>query len=219
MNPKVIDKSRFTVDDEDTKKFSYEMVFLPKKEEKDVDLVQAIERNNLEWNHKLSEEKQKSIKKGYDSGFEDGLTEARRTISEQLQPLEVAFDDLSSRMEIWKEQLAPDVEKLVFLLAEKVIGIPVQNEELSQKISQEIQQQLEVLVDQQQCIISVSDTDYESVISFVELRPDSKNIQVTRDVNLKPGEYQIQTNFEKIERFFKKRMDDFAKQSGLDHQL
>lgn len=218
MNTKVIDKNRFNLSDEQPKRFSYEMVFLPKEEKEDVDLLQALERNNLEWNRRLADERQAAVQQGYESGFEDGVQDAKTKIAEQLSTLEHAFEDLKLRLDIWKQQVAPGIANLVFELTRKVVGLPVESDELTQKISKEIEEFLDELTQDAQAKIIVSEQDYESIQALAERKKTNETpIIIDMNPSLLPGEYRIETNYEVLQRSYNKRLEDFKKLAGLNH--
>ncbi len=213
---KVIERDRFVLSGDAPKKLSYEMIFLPKQEEPtSIDLLQAIERSNREWTARLADEKQKAVKQGYEAGFADGEAKARSLIREQIRPAELALQEAVLYMQQYAEQLKPELLELVFLLAAKVVGVPVDSPELKNLIAIEIQSYLQELAEKTSVHIRVADRDFDTVQHVVQDTPAKNAIEIIRDASLKPGEYRIETNFEMISRSLEQRLDDFRKSAGL----
>lgn len=213
---KVIEKDRFVLSGDTPKKLSYEMVFLPKKEETtSIDLIQALERNNREWAARLAEEKQKAVKQGYEAGLADGEVKARSVIREQLKPAEMALQEASLYLQQFTSMLKPDLLELVFLLAAKVVGVPVENPSLTAQITAEIEKYLNELKDRPSIQIRVADFDFESVQHLLHETEVKNPIEIIRDASLKPGEYRLETNLEMVSRSLAQRLDDFRKEAGL----
>lgn len=213
---KVIERDRFVLSGDAPKKLSYEMIFLPKQEEPtSIDLLQALERSNREWAARLADEKQKAVKQGYEAGFTDGEAKARSLIRDQIRPAELALQEAALYMQQYAEQLKPELLELVFLLAAKVVGVPVDSAGLKALIAAEIQSYLQELAEKTSVHIRVADPDYDTVQHVVQETPVKNAIEIIRDTALKPGEYRIETNFELISRSLEQRLDDFRKSAGL----
>lgn len=213
---KVIERDRVKLADNDTKKLSYELVFIPKKEETEsIDLIQALERSNREWMTRLADEKQKAVKQGYDAGFADGEIKMRTQIREQIRPMEMALSELQVFMEQFTEILKPEIQKLVFLLAAKVVGVPVESEVLRKQVRDEIAVTLNELTEKTTAKIRVSDADFDTIQHLITESPVKNPVELMRDPALKPGEYRIETSLEEVARSFLQRLDDFRKISGI----
>lgn len=218
MRPKVIEKDRLRVKDDNEQqkaRLSYEMVFVD-KEEVDEDVSRAVERVNTEWEHRLINEKQKAVDQGYAAGFEDGMQKAREEIDTHLGTFNQALDDLEGYLTETISALKPAVNALVFDLAEKVIGVPVESEALREKVFGQIEQFLKQLDDDHKAVITVSEQDYDSVQHLKEKADHLRHIAIERDAGLNPGEYRVESNHGVLLNDFKKTLTDFRNSSKLD---
>jgi flagellar biosynthesis/type III secretory pathway protein FliH len=198
----------------DKTKLSYEELFEEKPTE-DVDYQDVIERNNLEWTRRLNETRQLAIKEGYQAGFSDGEAKARQRIDEQLNHFENALMELDQRLRNTIEEIKPGVTSLVFDMAEKVIGVPVENEQLQLWVQESVKKTLDSISENTKIEILVSEYDYESIVTLMEKTPGIDKIKVNYSKTFKPGEFKIESSHDVTVNNFSKKMADLRKSIPL----
>ncbi len=198
----------------DKTKLSYEELFEEKPTE-EIDYQDVIERNNLEWSRRLNDTRQAAIKEGYQAGFSDGEAKARQRIDEQLHHFENALMELDQRLRITIEEIKPGVTSLVFDMAEKVIGVPVHNEQLQTWVKESVKKTLDSISENTKISIVVSEYDYEAIVALMEKMPGVEKIKVSYSKTFQPGEFNVETPHDAVVNNFTKKMADLRKSIPL----
>lgn len=206
-DPKLIFRERLNQDTVEKTRLSYEDLFQVKSDE-DVDYQEVIERNNLEWTRRVNETRQIAIKEGYDAGLTDGETLARKRIDEQIHHFEATLTELDKRLQQTIEEIKPGIVSLVFDLAEKVIGVPVENEKLKVWVVDTIRHTLESITEHSKIKITVAEADYDSVKELIDKLPDLKKVTVNYSGSLNPGEFEIDSPHHAVLNDFSKKLED-----------
>ena len=206
-DPKLIFRERFQVAEVDKTKLSYEDLFQVKSND-EVDYQEVIERNNIEWTKRMNDTRQLAVKEGYDAGLNDGETKARIRIDEQLHHFENALMELDRRLQQTIEEIKPGITSLVFDLAEKVIGVPVDNEGLKNWVVESVSTALEEIGDHTKVEIEVSEADYDSIKEVIEKLPELKKIKLNYSASILAGEFRIETPHNVIMNNFAKKLAD-----------
>ncbi len=220
MRSKVIDKTRLQLEEEKDfrKRLSYDMVFLDKPEV-DEDLERMLAQNNAQWEQRIVKERQKAVEQGYAAGFEDGKQKAKTEIDLHLNTFEQALNQFEQILHDTIAVLETATHSLVFDLAEKVIGVPVENETLKEKVAKAIEQFLKELEDDHKAVITVSDSDYDSIVYLKEKVTHLKHIAIERNSELNPGEFKVDSNHAALIQNFKKNLNDFRQTAKLSDWL
>ena len=213
--PKVIYKEKFNLRDEESSRLSYEDLF-SFKDEVDISVADAIERNNIDWNKKLTDARKSSLKEGYDAGFEDGVRKAREEIDAKVGAFEQVLMQIDQRLDKLVEDLRPGITTLVFDLAEKVIEVPVRTEALEAKLNDEIGRALKSINESAKVHITVSGYDYDVVKPLVESTAGKHAITIDYDDNLRTGEYRIETTEEAVISNYRKSLKEIRDNLSLD---
>ena len=198
----------------DKTKLSYEELFEEKPTE-EIDYQDVIERNNLEWTRRLNDTRQTAIKEGYQAGFSDGEAKARQRIDEQLHHFENALMELDQRLRNTIEEIKPGVTSLVFDMAEKVIGVPVENEQLQKWVQESVKKTLDSISENTKIEIVVSEYDYEAIVALMEKMPGVEKIKVSYSKTFQPGEFNVETPHDAVVNNFTKKMADLRKSIPL----
>lgn len=211
---RLIYRERLHNKDKEKARLSYEDLFEVKPVE-EVDYHEVLERNNIEWTRRLNDSRQQAIKEGYEAGIADGEFKARQRIDEQLHHFENALMELDNRLRQTIEELKPGITSLVFDIAEKVIGVSVENEPLQQWVTQTISSVLSPISEHAKIEITVAEFDFESVKTLISKLPRADKILVTYSKSLKPGEFKIETPQQAIVNNFAKKLTDLRQSAPL----
>lgn len=214
---KLIYKERLDFDEKDSTRLSYDVVFRqPEIEREEVEaeekanleeLQQAVEENDRQWQQRLEEVRSQAQKEGYQRGLQEGQQQARQIIQERLGTFQQALDDAGNKVEQLVSELAPGVTTMIFEVAEKIIGIPLNHPQLRERVRREVRSTLERLDESLRIQVYVSTNDYESVQQITN-QYQNRNIHVQADDTLQPGEYFVETNQEAVVRNFQKSLRD-----------
>lgn len=214
-DPKLIFRERLKLDEVEKTRLSYEDLFQVKTEE-DVDCQEVLERNNLEWTRRMNETRQLAIKEGYDAGLNDGESKARKRIDEQLHHFEAALMELDRRLQQTIEEIKPGITSLVFDIAEKVIGVPIQNEQLQKWVVATVEHTLESITDHSKIHITVAEADYDAIKELMQKVSGLKKIKVDYSATLKPGEFIIDSPHHAVVNSFSKKLEDLRMSAPLN---
>ncbi|TNE71801.1 hypothetical protein EP331_08470 [bacterium] len=214
-DPKLIYRERLQQDEVEKTRLSYEDLFQVKTDE-EVDYQEVLERNNLEWTRRVNETRQLAIKEGYDAGLTDGETQARKRIDEQLHHFEAALMEIDRRLHQTIEEIKPGIVSLVFDMAEKVIGVPVENDSLKTWVVDTVRTTLETITDHSKIKITVAEADYDAVKELMEKLPEFKKVTVTYTGRLNPGEFEIDSPHHAVLNSFSKKLDDLRAAAPLN---
>lgn len=217
MKDRIIQKDQLRVDEKESARLSYDMVFEQDHEEMDSDARELLEQTRAEWEKKLVRERQKAIEEGYQAGYRDGYEQARQEVEQQLSPVKQALEQVESRLETFTEEIKPALTTLVFELAEKVLSVPVENEDLKQQVAATVKTWLDRFRNEQQVNVYVSETDFETVKQLVKDDQNAVVLNVSPEVN--PGEFHIETNHQAVIQNFKKHLTHLRSKSEVKEAL
>lgn len=212
MSRKVIDKNKFSWKEEERFKLDYKMVFEDRKtveESAAPDIDQILETKLKEWNHELEKARKVAFEQGYSQGRKDGMTRAREELDQRLGSLENQFQ---SAFEAWKSNMdlmKPGILQLVFDITEAILEMPVTNGTMRNKLETELSELMQDIDEKSKPVLWVSADDYELAESLIKEYGESTGIILRTGKYCKPGEYQLETNREKIVRDFKQMLYDF----------
>jgi flagellar assembly protein FliH len=214
---KLIYKERLDMDEADATRLSYDVVFRQPEIEREQEeaeeqasqeeLQQAIEENDRQWQQRLEEVRNQAQQEGYQRGLEEGRQQATKRIDQRLDAFKQALDEAGNKVEQVVEELSPGVTTMIFEVAEKIIGIPLDSAQLRERVRREVRSTLERLDESLRIQVYVSHQDFES-IQKVTQQYENRNIHVQADETLQPGEYFVETNREAVVRNFQKSLAD-----------
>jgi flagellar biosynthesis/type III secretory pathway protein FliH len=214
---KLIYKERLDFDEKDSTRLSYDVVFRQPEIEREQqeaeeeanreELQQALEEQEQQWQQRLEQVRQQAQQEGYERGLQEGQQQAHQMVQERLTVFEQALDQAGNKVEAVVEQLAPGVTSMIFEVAEKVIGIPLNHSQLRERVRREVRATLDRLDESLRIQVYVSPNDFESIQQITN-QYQNRNIHVQADDTLQPGEYFVETNQEAVVRNFQKALRD-----------
>ena len=224
-NRKLIFKERLDYEEADSTRLSYDVIFRKPEFERQIEEQEAVEQQQQveealaqqkeQFESRLQVEKQQAAQQGYDKGFSEGQEEARNLISESLETFRQSLAELDTRLTKLTEEIKPGVTSMVFDLAEKVIQVPVQSDELTEIVRSEVERIVRGVDDELKITIYVSPDDFDAIEEMVA-QFDLKRIDVKANQSLQPGEYGVETNEETVVRRFQKSLRDMREELNVE---
>lgn len=218
MPRRIIEKESFIWQDENRSRLNYQNLFDQNQErqgEEDVaaepvvDIEEVLRKRSLEEEKRLAVVQNEAYEKGLREGRQEGYDRSRSEMEHMTVMLERAIREAH---EAWKQQqelLSPGLLNLAFEMAEAIIGIPVDNPELKERLEQELIPLVDKLERVSQPVLWVASEDYEYIEHLIEKYADKSGIMLRVGNNCKPGEYQLETNEKKVQRDYKAMLNDF----------
>lgn len=230
-NRNVIDKQSFDLNGGGNRRLSYDMIFKAESGNGDqksgngehyidqkVDIQEKMDALNRKWEDRLVREKNKSAEKAYKEGYEKGNKEACEQMEAQIQLLKESLEAYDLRLHQMVDELKPHLINMVFNLAEKVLDIPVQDDRLNEQIRGEITHHLDEIEEGTRAIITIGPAHEQIAKKLLDNEQNNQSLEMRVSEDLKPGEYRIETKFEKVIRDYKKQLNDLRETVGIgDH--
>ncbi len=220
MARKIIEKERFFWKEEERFRLDYRTVFEEKKEETGLsgtDHQQIMENKLREWNDQLEDARRTAFDQGYNKGLEEGRIQARDELEQHLDGMKEQFVAASAEWKTTMELLKPGLLNLVFDLAETILEVPVTNGAMRNKLEKELHELLQGIETDARPVLWVSQDDFEMVEELVETYDGATGVIVRVGSRCKPGEFQLETNRERIVRDFRQMLNDFKESLILPH--
>jgi len=188
---------------------------------KNEEIYTAEQVKNLirEREKQLLEEKEaelESVKKeAYSQGFESGRKKAKGEMNSSIGSVLKALKSVDAHVDELMNQVKPHIATMVFELAEKILALPVKNEILNERVTNEIEQIINDLESNTRVTVDVAESDLKIVESRIEAMPNADHIVLRASSELNPGEYRVDTNREQIVKQFRKNLQDFRESVNL----
>lgn len=216
---KVIDNNKITWDQKDSAKLDYRMIFKDHddekekmiKEQKKAEIQEILKENDAEWEQQLKKASEQAYQKGLTEGLEQGYQDAQKEIDEKFKSLEKAF---ASAYEEWDQRLKeldPGLLDTVFFLAEKIVGIPVENDKIRIRMKKELTGLLQRLDSESRPTLLVSKCDYDFALELIEKNKSEILVHLGISDECNPGEFVFETDREMIVQKFKHILNEFRK--------
>jgi flagellar biosynthesis/type III secretory pathway protein FliH len=217
MARKIIDREKFSWREDDRFRLNYQMIFEDQKDRKSEpagpDVGDVLKNKEAEWNQRLekarSEAYEQGLEKGLDQGRREGLETARMEIDARIGTLEKALIEAREEHRMYQNLLKPGLLNLVFEIAEAILAVPITNGTMRNKLEEELTALFQELDTKTRPVLWVSADDYDFVESLIKKLGDSTGITIRMSKHCNPGEYQLETNREKIVRDFRQMLNDF----------
>lgn len=211
MSRKIIDKKKFSWDDKDSFRLNYQMIFDEKvKSDKNFpDYKEILKSRDDEWSRKLDAEQKEAFNNGLTQGREEGYKIARAEIDKKLGGLEHEFKTAQAEWREHQQLLKPGLLNLVFDISEAILGMPVTNGTMRNRLEEELSTLFQQLDKKTRPVLWVSAEDFEFIESLEKQYADSTGVVVRISERCNPGEYQLETNREKVVRDFRQMLHDF----------
>ncbi len=212
MPKKIIDRNRFSWEDDDRFRLDYTKVFEDRKHvagPQGPDIDQVLQEKLKEWNERLENTRRQAFDQGYRQGHDEGVALARRELDQRLDGMAGQFRAAADEWKATMELLKPGLLNLVFDLAEAILEVPVTNGTMRNKLERELHELLQDLEKDSRPVLWVSREDHDMVASLVTEYEGSTGVMVRVGNTCKPGEYQLETSRERIVRDFREILKDF----------
>jgi len=219
MARKVIDRDSFAWRDDNRSRLNYHMIFDenwkdPEEEAKEEKRIQPnveeiLAKRRIEEERRLADVRQKAFEEGLATGRQEGLATAKSEMQSKIAVIERALREAHQAWARNQELLKPGVLQLVFEVAEAVIGVPNRSAELKKHLENELVPLLEALDKASQPVLWVSEDDYQFVDHLVEQYSAKSGLMLRVGNTCKPGEYQLESNRQKVVRDYKMLLNDF----------
>lgn len=211
-------------------KINYESLFSGQNSDFDSDggntsrneeIYTAEQVKNLIREHEkqLLEQKEAELesakKEAYGKGFETGRKKAKSEMNNSIGSVLKALKSVDAHVDELMNQVKPHIATMVFDLAEKILALPVKNEILNERVTNEIEQIINDLESNTRVTVEVAVSDLKIVESRIEAMPNADHIVLRASGELNPGEYRVDTNREQIVKQFRKNLQDFRESVNL----
>jgi len=217
MSKRFLDQADVQWQKESVSRLNYDMIFDNSPEIDELDELQK-QKDELEnklsaqekkWQARLRKMEVEAFEKGFQKGKTSGKTEAEAEIDRKLSGIE---EILKNAHNDWKEVqklLEPGILDLSFEIAEEILKLSLEHEELKERLSEEIHLLLQKMDDGSKTTINVSKADYEMVNSLVEVYRNRLTVHLSMEEDFKPGEFKFETKRETIVKDFRLQLRDF----------
>ena len=185
------------------------------KEESKVDVKNLIQKRDKKWKKRLAKAREEAFKKGRQQGYEDGFSEAEQQVDDKLHRLEALVAEAHSDWEKRHQQLNPGLLDLVFDIAEKIVGLPVENPAIREKLEEELSGLLHETEDEIKPQLWLSKQDYNFVEDLVKKYAPELSISIRISEACNPGEFEFETKKETVVHRFKEKLRDLRENITL----
>lgn len=217
MSKRLLDQDDVQWQKESVSRLNYDMIF---DNSPNVDESEELRKQKEELENKLVEQEKKwqarlrkmeveAFEKGFQKGKVTGKTEAEAEIDQKLLGIE---EILTSAHNEWKDVqtlLEPGILDLSFEIAEEILKLPLEHDELRERLSEEVHSLLQKMDDGSKAAINISKSDYEMIESLVEEYRNRVTVHLTMEEDCNPGEFKFETKRETIVKDFKLQLQDF----------
>lgn len=217
MARKIIGKESFTWHDDNHSRLSYQMVFgdglkaeEADSEENNARIEDILLARQKEEREKLEAAREEAFSLGFEKGRNEGLIAGRADMKTTLSTLELAFEQAREEWRAMQNILHPGLLHLIFDICEKILGVPVQNETVRKHLEEELCDIVQKIEKSAQPVLWVSEADFAYVVDLVERFAGDTGIVVHATPKCLPGEYQLESNREKIVRNYRLMLRDFS---------
>lgn len=176
---------------------------------------QILVEKEEEWNLKLESEVKAASESAFREGFESGVKKARKELNDSVSSVMSALKSVDSHLEELMNQVKPHIANMAFDIAEKILALPVKNEILNERVTNEIEQIINDLESNTRVIVDVAESDLETVREKLGDMQRTEHIVLRASAELQSGEYRVDTNREQIVKQFRKKLKDFRESITL----
>ena len=216
---KIIDNERITWDQKDSAKLDYRMIFEDHdaekekkiKEKKKEEIREILKENDAEWEQELKRVDEAAYQKGLSQGMAEGYEKAQEEINQRFNTLEQAFHEAYNEWRQRQQELDPGLLDTVFYLAEKILEIPVENEEIRVQLGEQLTGLLRRLDQESRPTILVNQSDYEFVSELIQKNKSKTVVHLGVGDDCNPGEFIFETDREMAVHKFRLILEEFRK--------
>jgi flagellar biosynthesis/type III secretory pathway protein FliH len=216
---KVIDNDKITWNQKDSAKLDYRMIFEDHdaekekkiKEQKKAEIREILKENDAEWESELKKASEKAYQKGLSQGLEQGYQDAQKEIDEKFKSLEKAFTSAYEEWSQRQKELEPGLLDTAFYLAEKIVGIPIENDQIRIRMEKELSGLLRKLDTESRPTILVSKCDYDFAEKLIKKNNPETLVHLGVSDECNPGEFVFETEREMVVQKFRLILNEFRK--------
>ncbi|MEX0779595.1 MAG: FliH/SctL family protein [Balneolales bacterium] len=169
----------------------------------------VIDRKKEEWKKEQSIELELARKNSFAQGEEEGRFKEREKMEGSIASLMAAMEEADLHVNKLLNEVKPYIATMVFDLAEKVIEVPVKNEDLQQLVGKQVEKIVDQFAANTEISVEVSGYDLDAVRKIVEDSRRLEYITLKESGELNPGEFRINTQQEQIIKEFRESLQDF----------
>ncbi|MDG5766749.1 FliH/SctL family protein [Balneolales bacterium ANBcel1] len=210
MSRKIIDKKKFSWKDDGSFRLNYRMVFDEQKPEAAPPDVDSLLREQHEkWLLEREKIRTEAFEKGREQGRREGYDKAAGELEARLEPMRREFEAARAAWKEHQEALKPGLLNLVFDISEAILGVPITNGTMRNKLEEDLRLLLQELDRKARPVLWVSSEDFDLVESLQNEYAEATGVVVRVSSHCNPGEFQLETNREKVVRDFRQMLHDF----------
>lgn len=223
--PKILNDEQIDWQEEDRSRLSYEMIFnqslsvneddRESEEKEQLDVDDLLKQQEQEWKAKLEKAQEEAFSRGRKEGLKTGLEEARAEIGARVSSLERALAESHREWQERQRILDPGLLDLVFEISERILGIPVENPAIREKLEKELSALLQKVDAETKPLLLVSSEDYEFVEEVADRVTPGSSVLIKTDKSLNSGEFSLETNHETVIHKFRVLLEDFKDSLSL----
>lgn len=210
---KVLDQKQVNWREGELTRLNYQMIFDESPEEdvfdEEVDVIEQLNKRDEIWKNKLQVEKEKAYRQGLEDGKEAALKTARKEADAKMGILKAILDQGHLEWKTRQKIMDPGLLYLAFEIAESILGIPVENEEIRVQLEERLLPIFQKLDEQSKPVIKVSNSDMGYVKELKNEYSKDLTVQIINDDSCNPGEFEIETNEEIIVHKFRETLKEF----------
>lgn len=183
--------------------------------EQQIDVKQLINKRDQKWEKRLAKVRKEARQEGYEQGYQEGVNEAEQHIDDKLDHLEYLVENAHNQWKEYQKMLDPGLLDLVFDIVEEIVGLPVENPEMRERLEDELSVLFHEVDSQVKPKLLISEEDYEFVEGLIEKYvPElSLSVQVSEEYNT--GEFEFETDKETVIYRFQEKLVDFKESMTL----
>jgi flagellar biosynthesis/type III secretory pathway protein FliH len=217
---KILEDKKINWFDNRTSRLNYEMIFCNNESdgdqrEKEIDIDLLLKERDRQWLEKLKKAREESYTAGFEEGKKEGLDEAHSEIDSRTSALKQAFEEAQEEWLILQKTLEPGLLNLVFAIAEKILGIPVENPKITEKLESELGSLLQKLDEQSRPVLRIPKTDHKYIEKLYQEYAPVTPVRIIIREECNPGEFELETNRETVIQNYRKMLDDFKNTLSL----
>lgn len=184
-------------------------------EEQQVDVKKLIQKRNEKWEKRLRKARTEAFRKGRKQGRKEGYQKAEKEIDDKISQLENLIQKAHNDWARRHQTINPGLLDMAFNMVEKIVGLPVENPEIRERLEEELSLLLHDIDKEARPLLWVSEKDYQFVEELVEeYAPElSLSIRISEDCN--PGEFEFETKKETIVHSFREKLNELKENLSL----
>ncbi|SHG14999.1 hypothetical protein SAMN05443144_12033 [Fodinibius roseus] len=228
--PKILHDEQLSWYEEEDRRLDYQVAFenqdytenkgAAKKAERtgnkeDTDVKKLLRERDRMWKKRLQKAREAAFREGLEKGKKEGISEAREEINEKIKGVEHILDHAHLEWKRRQEAINPGLLDLVFELVEKIVGLPVENPEIRNKLDEELSNLLHEADTSVKPVIWICESDYEYVEGLVNTYAPEVTVSIRSSDKYNPGEFAFDTEKETVVYNFKEMLRDFRETISL----